>query len=93
MLCCHKATGIVLTFTLVPKITHHSVINPQHCKVNVILYIFREEDVLKKFAKLEQLKNEIRANAAKKLAAVEAAKVGTRITYLSDYVVLSEISL
>jgi hypothetical protein len=34
---------------------------------------------MKKFAKLEQWKNEVRVNAAKKLAAVEAAKVCIRI--------------
>jgi hypothetical protein len=34
---------------------------------------------MKKFAKLEQWKNEVRVNAAKKLAAVEAAKVGITI--------------
>lgn len=34
----------------------------------------REEDIMKKFAKLEQWKHDVRVNAAKKLAAVEAAK-------------------
>jgi hypothetical protein len=44
---------------------------------------------LKKFAKLEQWKIDIKANAARKLAAVEAAKVGLEIRYFHKYVVLS----
>jgi len=43
----------------------------------LIWCIFREEDLLKKYAKLEQWKNDVTDNAAKKLAAMEVAKVGT----------------
>jgi hypothetical protein len=48
---------------------------------------FREEDLVKKFAKLEQWKHDVRVKAAKKLAAVEAAKVGISIRYFPEYVV------
>jgi hypothetical protein len=49
---------------------------------------FREEDLMKKFAKLEQWKNDVRVNTAKKLAAIEAAKVGIRVRYFPKYVKL-----
>lgn len=44
---------------------------------------------MKKFAKLEQWKLDVKANAAKKLATVEAAKVGTEIRYFPKYSVRS----
>jgi hypothetical protein len=46
---------------------------------------------MKKFSKLEQWKHDVRINAAKKLAAVEAAKVGIRITYFPKYVMHLEV--
>jgi hypothetical protein len=46
---------------------------------------------MKKFAKLEQWKNDVKINAAKKLAAVEAAKVSIRIRCFPKYVMHLEV--
>ena len=42
----------------------------------------REEELLKKYKKLEQWKNDVRNNAAKKLAAAEASKVRIMATLI-----------